>query len=129
MRILHWVLPLPLVLAAVVFAQQKQKTEAQMDGFTGPVRSVSTRVVMARVKWQQPAGPSLITPVFCRECEYTPDGYRASAGQITDNGEFVGEKVEFVRNGQGHVVERTFANAHESAMSRQERFGPHGQVE
>ncbi len=96
-----FVVSLSLVLfAPVVFAQNQPRTEAEQDGLIGAVKSVSTTVNNGNVKWQQPNGPTLVIPVWCRECDYNSDGYRTKSGQLI-NGKFVGEKIALNRDGNG----------------------------
>jgi hypothetical protein len=67
--------------------QQKALTDAQMDGFSGPVKSVVTSSARLPVEWQQPGGPSLVWLIPCRDCDYAPDGSKIRAGQV-ENGRF-----------------------------------------
>jgi hypothetical protein len=128
MRILRWVFCWSLLLADVTTAQQKQKTDAEQDGFQGPIRSVSTQIDQAKVNWQQPSGPSLVWPIYCRVCEYDPDGTRTKNGQITPDGEYIGEDIKIVRDEAGHVIERTRIGS-DGKVFEQEKDGPFGPVE
>lgn len=129
MRVLRWAFPL-LMLAALAAAQQKtRKTDAQQDQLNGPVRSVSTQVVSAPVKWIEPGGRILVTPVWCRDCDYDEDGNRTRAGQVQPDGKFIGEDIEYVRDGEGHVVERTRISTIDGKVFERDKFGPFGPVE
>src|ERR1700687_4813620 len=101
MRSFRVVFPLTLVLAAAIgTAQEEHLTDARQDGFLGPVKSGPTKVSNSRVSWQQPAGPSLVTPIWCRDCEYDPDGTKTVSGQISD-GKVVGDNIALDRDPDG----------------------------
>lgn len=106
MRPLHLSLFLLLVLCALRFTQAQNKTDAQLDGLSGPVKSVSSTVIQTpNLKWQQAGGPTLVAPNWCRNCEYDPDGSKTQSGQMVD-GKFFGETLRLVRNRDGQVTER-----------------------
>ncbi|MFP5235270.1 MAG: hypothetical protein ACLGSD_05165 [Acidobacteriota bacterium] len=129
MRYLRLSIFLLVAPAAIVSAAGKHKTEAQADGFEGPVKSVSTTVKGTRVRWTQPAGPSLILPLYCVDCEYDRDGNRTRSGQLLPDGRFAGEIIEIVRDGHGQVIGRTHINGLDGSVSQREKDGPFGPVE
>lgn len=116
-----------VVFAPLGWAQKTMQTEAQADGLAGPIKSVSTIVRMSDVHWLQPAGPALITPVACRDCAYTPDGYRTRAGEVMD-GSFIGETIELKRGEDGRVAEMLVTNAQTGQLSRRAVQGPYGKI-
>jgi len=118
-----------LILANFAQAQQQPKTEASIDGFLGPVRSVSSHVEMSGAKWEQPGGPGLMFPILCRDCSYDPDGTRTRSGQFTEDGKFIGEDIALVRDFGGKVIERTFTEVLTGETSRHEWLGPFGPTE
>ena len=118
-----------LLLAVAATAQQKEKTDAEGDGFQGPVRSVSTLVERAKVKWQEPGGPTLVMPIYCEVCEYDPDGTRTRKGQITEEGKFLGENIKIVRDSEGHVIQRSRISTTDGQVFDEEKDGPFGPVE
>jgi len=126
MRLLRGVFLLFPILAAFAQAQEQPKTEASIDGFLGPVRSVSSHVEMSGAKWEQPGGPALMLPILCRDCSYDPDGTRTRSGQFTGDGKFIGEDIVLLRDYDGKVIERTFTEAITGETSRQEWLGPFG---
>ena len=81
MRLLFCVFVLPVVVGVFVFSAQGQNpTDAQRDELAGPVKSVLTSTNYSHIQWGKPDGPSLVTPVWCRDCEYSPDGFRTKEG-------------------------------------------------
>jgi hypothetical protein len=121
----------PVVLLAVLpaLAQNKPKSDAQLDGFEGSVRSASTEVVNARVNWHQPGGSALVYTIPCRECQYDPDGTRTLSGQISADGVFLGEHIKTTRDGQGHVLERTRISSTDNSVIDRQVLGPFGPTE
>ena len=106
MRSLQCSFLLLLALSPLAFTQSQIKTDAQLDGLSGPVKSVSSSVTQTpNVKWQQPAGPTIVAPIWCRDCEYDRDGSKTKSGQVVD-GKFFGETLRLIRNGDGQVTER-----------------------
>ena len=125
----------PHVLALFLFlispfasAQEPSRTDAQTDGFAGPVKSVSTGVMSAGVKWQQPNGPTLVIPISCQDCRYDPDGTKTKSGQVI-NGGFHGEIIRLVRDANGNVTDRFVADTFTGQMSLHEVIGPFGKTE
>lgn len=127
MRSLHCCFTLLLALSPLALAQTQTKTDAQMDGLSGPVMSVSSTVIQTpNLKWQQPAGPTLVAPVWCRDCEYDRDGSKTKSGQMVD-GKFFGETLRLIRNGDGQVTER-FSYGPLGELQRHEFLGPFGKT-
>ena len=131
MRSPHYVSCLPLLIVFLVTAltrgQQAPRTEAQIDGLAGPVQSVSTAVARSVVRWQQPAGPTLVMPIWCMDCAYDRDGYKTKSGQVL-NGAFTGEVTRIVRDGNGRVSERFVAGS-DGQIGRHDVVGPFGATE
>ncbi len=118
-----------VVLVAFISSVQGQsKTDAQMDGLAGPVRSVSCAITTSGVKWQQPAGPTLVAPIWCKDCEYDPDGTKTKSGQLVE-GNFFGEVIRLVRDASGHVTDRFSYSASTGDLQRHEVMGPFGHTE
>lgn len=128
MRIL-WCSFTPLLLTIwVPFTQAQTKTDVQLDGLSGPVRSVSSTVTQAGdEKWQQPSGPTLVEPIYCRNCEYDPDGSKTMSGQMMD-GKFYGELIQLVRDGGGGVTDRYAYSASTGELERHDVMGPYGKT-
>jgi hypothetical protein len=126
MRCLRYILCLSFLIT-LAYAQSNQ-TDARRDDLAGPVKSVSTSTKSLGVKWQQPGGPTLLIPVWCRDCDYDPDGSKTRSGGVME-GKFYGETIRLVRDANGNVTER-FANSTVVAGSyRYERVGPFGNIE
>jgi len=106
-------------------AQVLHRTEAELDGLAGPVRSVSTTVARSSVRWRQPGGPELLVPVLCADCSYDPEGYKTKAGQIVD-GAFAGEITRLVRDGNGQVIDRFVLFAANGQLTRHDIMGAFG---
>src|SRR5579863_1999841 len=117
-----------VAFAPLALAQKEMRTEAQQDGFAGRVKSVATIAEMTNVQWRQPDGPTLVFPVFCRDCEYSPDGYRTKSGQILQ-GKFRGENLTLQRDGAGHVTEIVGTNTATGEVSRDVMIGPFGKTQ
>jgi hypothetical protein len=116
-----------MVVPAVLAAGQVL-SDAQRDELTGPVKSVSTSGVSSRIPWQPPNGPSLVTPIWCRDCAYDPDGSKTVDGQVS-GGIFRGAIVRLVRDGQGQVIERFLTDASTGKLMRHDFAGPLGTTE
>jgi len=128
MRSLPCSFTLLLALTPLTFSQTQLKTDAQMDGLSGPVESVSSTVTQApNVKWQQPGGPTLVAPIWCRDCEYDPDGSKTKSGQMVE-GKFFGETIQLVRDGNGQVTAR-YAYGPSGTVQRRETMGPFGKTD
>jgi len=128
MRSLRYALLSPLVLSASLsLGQEKPRTDAQNDGFAGPVKSVSTAVTHANVKWSQPSGPTMVMPVWCQDCAYDPDGMKTRSGQMVEE-RFVGDEIELVRDPNGHVANRRRFNASTGELLDEEIWGPFGKT-
>lgn len=117
-----------LVVACVASAQVESKTDAQMDGLAGPVKSVSSAITRSGVKWQQPGGPTLVAPIWCKDCEYDPDGTKTKSGELVE-GKFFGEGIRLIRDANGQVTDRFSYNASTGELQRHEVMGPFGRTE
>jgi hypothetical protein len=114
--------------AASALAQQVNLTDAQRMDLTGPVKAVSTTANRTDVAWQQPAGPTLVFPIWCWECEFDANGNQTKSGQLF-NGRFQGETIRLVLDSQGHVTERFAEDPSTGEMVRHELIGPFGKIE
>ncbi len=130
MRILQFLLPqLTAACALVAPAQQARKTEAQLDGLSGPVRSVSMHAEQSQLKLEGLESWA-IQNVPAGDIEYDRDGFRAKIGQASGpNGEFQGQVMQFVRDGNGRVLERTISMMPSDQIMEHEIYGPYGLVQ
>jgi hypothetical protein len=117
-----------LLIAPLACAQATPRTDAQMDDFAGAVKSVSTSVTPTGVKWRQPDGPTLVMPIWCRDCEYDQDGTKIKSGQVVGE-DFHGELIRLVRDGNGHVTDRFATDASSGQMLSHDVMGPLGKIE
>ena len=117
-----------ILIAPLGLAQKENQTQAQQVGFSGEVKSVATVAETSGVHWQQPSGPTLVIPVWCRDCEYSPDGYRTKSGQVMD-GKFSGEKIALTRDGNGRVTGVEATDANSGDLVRQAAMGPFGRTD
>jgi hypothetical protein len=69
-----------------------------------------------------------VTPIWCRDSEYTPDGFRTKEGQIAE-GVFHGEIFRLIRDEGGHVTDRFIADASTGQLYRHDVVGPFGSTE
>jgi len=118
---------LAVLLGSSAFAQQTN-TDVTLDGLSGPVKSVASAVTQSGLKWQQPSGPTMVTPIWCRDCEYDPDGWKTKSGTAVE-GKFYGENIELRRDSSGNVVERFFRDASTGELHHREKIGPFGKTE
>jgi len=109
-------------------AQGLHRTEAQLDGLAGPVRSVSTVAARSNVRWQEPNGPSLVISIVCQDCDYDRDGFKTKSGQVVD-GAFTGEITRLVRDGNGQVIDRVVVFTASGQITRHDIMGPFGATE
>jgi hypothetical protein len=116
-----------LLLTGIVCAQRTHQTNAEFDGFKGPIKSVNSTVVSGGVQWGQPGGPTLVPPLSCWDCEYAPDGTRIQAGRIVDGG-FHGEFIRLVLNANGDVVERYATDSSNGVLITHDIVGPFGKT-
>lgn len=128
MRSLRCSFTLLLLASWIPCAQAQSKTDAQVDGLSGPVKSVSSHSTYSDVKWQQPQGPTLVAPAWCRDCEYDQDGSKTKSGQVVD-GKFYGERIRLVRDSNGNVTDRYWKNASTGEVCRHDVMGPFGMTE
>lgn len=117
-----------LVVTCVASAQVESKTDAQADGLAGPVKSVSSTITRSGVKWEQPGGPTLVEPIWCKDCEYDPDGTKTKSGQVVE-GKFFGEFIQPIRDANGHVTARFSYSGSTGELQRHEVMGPFGHTE
>jgi hypothetical protein len=133
MRVLRSVLPLVLVGAAAMLRPQEahqdaHQTDAQQDGLNGPVRTVSMHPEQTNLKLE---GAQAWVGQFAQtgDTEYDRDGNRTKAGQPSGpNGEFQGQVMQFVRDGNGHVIERTVSLVPLDQNVEHDFYGPFGLV-
>jgi hypothetical protein len=131
MRYLRRALILSLLLigsGTFLSAQEPNLTDAQRMDLAGHIKAISTTASRTDVPWQQPAGPNLIVPVFCWECEFDANGNQTRSGQMF-NGSFHGEFIRLVVDGQGHVTERVAEDASTGDMVRHDLVGPFGKTQ
>lgn len=128
MRFLRCSFTLLLLMTWAPFTQAQNKTDVQLDGLSGPVRSVSSTVTQPDVQWQQPAGPTLVAPILCRDCEYGHDGSKTKSGQVMD-GNFYGERIRLVRDSNGNVTDRYAYSSSTGQLNRHDVMGPYGKSE
>ncbi len=111
----------------VVAAQEKAQSNAEVDGFKGPIKSVRSTVLPGEVVWGQPDGPTMVTPLWCRDCDYYPDGTRTASGQVVDC-VFHGEVIRFVFDARGRVVERFGRDSSTGMLNHHDIVGPFGKT-
>lgn len=129
MRSLWCSFTLLLCTTWVPFAFAQSKSDVQLDGLAGPVRSVSTSIAeVSDVKWHQPAGPGLVTPIGCRDCEYAIDGSKTKSGTVMD-GQFFGDLIRLVRDGNGNVTDRYVCSSSTGELERHDVIGTNGKTE
>jgi hypothetical protein len=93
-----------------VLASIKKSTDAELDGFKGAVKSVSTERQIVSHTWpRQPDGPAIIYPAGCEVCEYDEEGNAVLRGQNWETG-FVGEKIHYVRDEYGKISQQIVEN-------------------
>ena len=129
MRSFRWSFIVPLLAFPFPFLHAQVKTDVELDGLAGPVKSVSSATVQAGdVKWQQPDGPTMVAPIWCRQCEYDPDGNRTKSGQVMDQ-KFYGERIRLVRDDEGKVTDRYFYDVSTGELRRHDLLGAYGKTE
>ncbi|MGO9337811.1 MAG: hypothetical protein ACLPY1_09915 [Terracidiphilus sp.] len=109
-------------------APQTPKTDAQLDGFLGPVKTVSTTIKRSGLQWTQPSGPAMVFPVQCQDCTYDPDGVKTISGQVAE-GKFFGQIIALQRDGSGRMTGSVVTNASTGLVDREEVIGPFGKTE
>jgi len=128
MRPLNWLcIPLLIGSAFSVSSADKKSNDRLIDGFSGPVKSVSTKVERNEVKLREPDGPAVILPAGCEECDYDQDGNRIRLGQM-DGTNFHGHTTQFIRDSGGVVTERIDQNE-KGQLTGRSVMGPFGSVE
>jgi hypothetical protein len=128
MRSRHYVLCVPFLLTLTTHGQELNRTDAQRDDLAGPVKSVSSKVVLSSVRWQQPGGPTLLIPIWCMDCTYDRDGSRTRSGQVVD-GKFVGQIIRLVRDQNEQLTDRLVVDASTGQLQRHDVMGPFGRTE
>jgi hypothetical protein len=122
MRPSNWFYALLLIGTAVpVSSANKKSNDRQIDGFSGPVKIVATRVERNTVELQEPDGPAVVLPAGCEECGYDQDGNRIRFGPGQD-------QIQFVRDSTGAIIERVVRNEKGEVTGRSV-LGPFGSVE
>jgi hypothetical protein len=109
-------------IAWAAFAQQRAQSNAETDGFKGPIKSVNTSVISNGVNWSQPDGPSMVLALWCRDCEYAADGTRTRSGVSH------GETVRLVLDSEGNVIERFATDLSTGAPTHHDIMGPFGKA-
>ena len=117
-----------LLVFSVLSAPAQSKTDAELDGLAGPVKSVSSAITQSGVKWQQPGGPAMVAPIWCKDCEYDADGAKMKSGQLVE-GKFFGESIRLVRDADGHVTDRFSYSSSTGELQRHDVLGPFGKRE
>lgn len=116
------------VAAIPVLASSKKSTDAELDGFKGAVKSVSTEREVVSHNWpREPDGPAIIYPAACDVCEYGEEGNAVLRGQNWETG-FVGEKIHHVRDENGKVSQQIVENE-KGELVRNIIIGPLGKTE
>jgi hypothetical protein len=129
MRFLQCSLMLSALFAVFVPLPQAQSaTDTQLDGLAGPGKSVSSAITESGVKWQQPSGPALVVPLWCKDCEYDADGTKIRSGQMVE-GRFYGEAIRLVRDGDGRVRDRYSYGSPTGDLQRHEVMGQFGKTD
>lgn len=118
----------PLLVAALANAQHTRKTEAQIDGLTGPVSSVSTSVDIHQPDVVQPDGPTIFEPIFCQECAYDTDGTRTRLGRMY-KGQFTGELFTLEKDASGRITEESGHDANTGELESHRLKEPFGITE
>jgi YD repeat-containing protein len=128
MRPPKWLyVPVSMAMALSVCSADKKSIDMQIDGFSGPVKSVSTRVEMNAVEFPGPDGPVVIQTAGCEKCDYDQDGNRIWSGQM-EGTNFRGQSTRFIRDANGIVTERVEQNEEGQVIGRSV-MGPFGAVE
>jgi hypothetical protein len=117
-----------LVVAAFpARASSKKWTDAELDGFKGAVKSVSTNVQVLESHPDSIDHPVIAHPVWCPVCEYDEAGNSIKQGQNFD-GRFVGETSQYVRNEDGTIREK-ISVTEKGQVSQKIALGPFGMTE
>jgi hypothetical protein len=122
------VVAVSVFLVAGNLCAAQTRTDAQIDGLGGPVKSVVSATFQRDVPWHQPNGTALIWPISCQECDYDPDGARVRSGQRNDDG-FHGDTIAQIRDAQGRVSERRVLDSATGTLRVHEVLGPFGLME
>ncbi len=117
-----------LFAGSTFLSAQKPQTQASIDGFSGSIRSVSSASAYTHIQWGQPGGPTLVTPLWCQDCEYDRDGTRTKFGQIVEK-KFVGQNILLSHDASGRVTERFVTDAASGTLQEHDIMGPFGRLE
>jgi len=128
MRLFRFVLPLFFASAVAGSAQDAKVTEAQQDGLSGPVRSVSTSIEGHAARPDDIAAWAMqYTPGGT--IEYDRFGDRTGIGQFDGpKHEFMGTRIDLVRDGNGRLLERTVRLVPSGDVISHDTYGPFGIV-
>lgn len=123
-------LSIPYVGLAILFAaislsaSEPKRTDASIDGFVGPIRSVSATEEKTQLDWHPANPPVVLGGLSCYECAYDRQGNRIRYGQLVD-GEFRGDYYRITLDEKGDMIERLVEN-YKGEVSRREVLGPFG---
>ena len=101
-----------------------KKTDAELDGLSGPVKAVSKTENHSQIKLD-PDVLSILHWSGCTECEYDKGGHRTRSGLIVSS-EFHGQATHYLRDGAGNVIEQIQENDKGEPIQRTlvSQFGP-----
>ena len=117
-----------LLTICVARVEAQQKTDSELDGLDGAVKSAATTVTRSPVKWTDPNGIALIVPIRCLDCADDPDGTKTLSGQSVD-GAFAGQVIMVSRDGNGHVTGKVISDSTTEQPVEQDVMGPFGKTE
>jgi hypothetical protein len=113
-----------LFAAISLSASETKRTDARIDGFVGPIRSVSATEEKTQLDWHPANAAVLPGGLWCHECEYDREGNRIRFGQLVE-GEFRGDSSRITHDENGNVIEKVVEND-EGEVHRREVLGPFG---
>jgi hypothetical protein len=111
-----------------VFAAHSKLTDAELDGFKGVVKSVTTKV--ERFDPSDPDAPNhpgITYAVGCEVCEYDEGGNSIKRGQIFD-GRFLGGTTQYVRDENGSIRDKILLDE-KGQLFQKVTLGPFGKTE
>lgn len=125
-----WVAPiLWLLLPLPLLGSGKNRTQAEILGFAGPIKTVSTTYQTFMQQPDQPDGQNVIYQLPCGECEFDRQGNQVKTGWM-DNDQFSGNVEHRVLDGLGRVQEETWENEKGDVVARHVYTnGPAGKVQ
>jgi hypothetical protein len=118
---------LAILTALPMWASHQRVTDAEMNGFKGAVKSVTTKVEVVNPQPPQPDGPAIVYPSGCEVCEYDQDGNVLRQGQDWETG-FVGETTRYIRDEDGKIRDQVMENE-KGELDRTITMGPFGKTE